>query len=492
MSHWYEKYASDLEQDGPPTERTQLGSTHGAMTTKWDEATMGQSPSPLTKRPHVNPLQCDTRTTDVFRTFVTDGGIPRHKHEAQQSMQNFIGGNTQELQVHMRKMRDFLKQLEQQVKIAMRAPHNNGSDNNRVVYDQFMHHTSLEPGKFQSLLETQYGIVLTPDERDQLFERYGRKDLMTFDLEQFLQRMVRNEASVGSWGGAQKSDFEMHPGTSPFLAEKLPSNIHGRGGHVPVQNDMEDQDSSKLRFSVKPIRDFEGTLSNVRPSELGGTSLCPHITRRKNSQRVRRCIQKSHLGVKDKYNDSALVRGYADSWVPPCGEGSWSAVPTWEGSHDRVAHHQGRNEIPSPTLRPPPTGSAMSYNASCQQHSMLNAGSIAANDMEQYPGLGDTQRTDSSARDPTGLIASKLKLRALSDQKKKSSYTPIPSVRMPSGRVTNRRSKSCATNINLLTSREMTSAALSTRRSKQPKARYDTRNELFDLTRSTMRSTQRL
>ena len=33
------------------------------------------------------------------RTFVTDGGIPRHKHEAAQSMQNFFAGNTQNLEV---------------------------------------------------------------------------------------------------------------------------------------------------------------------------------------------------------------------------------------------------------------------------------------------------------------------------------------------------------------------------------------------------------
>jgi len=420
----------------------------------------------------------------VFRTFVTDGGIPRHKHEAAQSMQNFFAGNTQNLEGHIRKLRDFLTQLEQQIKIAMRSAHTNGADNNRAVFEQFVQLTSVHPKQFQNLLQAQYGIGLSDEETDALFARYGNKNQGTIDLEQFVQRMIRNEASVGSWGGVQKTEFEMHPGTSPSLAEKLPNSVHRRGGCVPVQSAMCEQDSSKLRFADKAIHDFEGTMSNVLP--LGSTALCPSLCRRKNSQRVRRNIQKSQLGVKDKYNDSALVRGYADSWVPPCGEGAWDASPTWEGSNDRVSQFEGRTEPNSPTLMPPPTGSSLGYYEDCQgQHSMVNA---AAHASRGARGLGDTQRTDtSSVMDPTGMIASKLKLKqALADQNKKNSFTPIPSVRLPTSRINTRRSKSCATNINLLTSREV----LSTRRSQ--KGRFDTRNELFDLTRSTMRSTRRL
>merc|ERR1740130_189365 len=343
MSSWYAKYAD--EQSVPPTARSnsKFGCTSPALSTNWEQATMGQAPSPPSKRPHMNPLQCDSRTTDVFRTFVTDGGIPRHKHEAAQSMQNFFAGNTQNLEGHIRKLRDFLTQLEQQIKIAMRSAHTNGADNNRAVFEQFVQLTSVHPKQFQNLLQAQYGIGLSDEETEALFARYGNKNQGTIDLEQFVQRMIRNEASVGSWGGVQKTEFEMHPGTSPSLAEKLPNSVHRRGGCVPVQSAMCEQDSSKLRFADKAIHDFEGTMSNVLP--LGSTALCPSLCRRKNSQRVRRNIQKSQLGVKDKYNDSALVRGYADSWVPPCGEGAWDASPTWEGSNDRVSQFEGRTEL---------------------------------------------------------------------------------------------------------------------------------------------------
>jgi len=150
---------------------------------------------------------------------------------------------------------------------------------------------------------------------------------------------------------------------------------------------------------------------------------------------------------------------------------------------------------------PPPTGSSLGYYEDCQgQHSMINSAAQASRGSQQRAtagvercdagarGLGETGRTDtSSVMDPTGMIASKLKLKqALAEQNKKNSFTPIPSVRLPTSRINTRRSKSCATNINLLTSREV----LSTRRSQ--KGRFDTRNELFDLTRSTMRSTRRL
>ena len=41
------------------------------------------------------------------------------------------------VQGHIRKLRDFLTQLEQQIKIAMRSAHTNGADNNRAVFEQF-------------------------------------------------------------------------------------------------------------------------------------------------------------------------------------------------------------------------------------------------------------------------------------------------------------------------------------------------------------------
>ena len=67
MSSWYAKYAD--EQSVPPTARSnsKFGCTSPALSTNWEQATMGQAPSPPSKRPHMNPLQCDSRTTDVFR-----------------------------------------------------------------------------------------------------------------------------------------------------------------------------------------------------------------------------------------------------------------------------------------------------------------------------------------------------------------------------------------------------------------------------------------
>merc|ERR1711907_107580 len=138
------------------------------LTREWSE-TMNE-PAPATQpRPKMNPGQCDTRTTEVFRTWTTDAGMPRHKHEVGVTLLNFEGASLQDLPPHLQKFRKFLSQLEQQVKMAIRCSAGM-QDHNRVVYAQFgdchlstileadfacgaVELTSLPPNAFRALLE---------------------------------------------------------------------------------------------------------------------------------------------------------------------------------------------------------------------------------------------------------------------------------------------------------------------------------------------------
>jgi len=471
-------------------------------------------PAPATQpRPKMNPGQCDTRTTEVFRTWTTDAGMPRHKHEVGVTLLNFEGASLQDLPPHLQKFRKFLSQLEQQVKMAIRCSAGM-QDHNRVVYAQFVELTSLPPNAFRALLEAQYGIELDEEDMKLLFERYGDEELGTFDLDHIVQRMIRNEASVGNWGGKRNVESEA---LSLPLTSRLPPTLNKRAGSVPLQGGMSDEDSKKLLPFGRTMKNFDGTLCRHNSDvTLGGTALCPDLTKRPPDQRIKRIVQKSHLGANDQYNDSRLVRGYADSWVPPVGDGAWSAEPTYCGDGEKIGSRSDGNVAPlqyaygsTPEdlkninkIDPPP------YKLN--SHNMMAAQSGTApgmrfgedpHDSDSVPCTPQSFRPTTAERpgtaDPTGSVASKLKLKHMEHlNKQKDSQQPPPLV--PSIRLTTRRSapkltaRSCATSLSLLTDRmARKDQQLSTRRSKKSVHKFDTRKELFDLTQSTFRSTHR-
>jgi len=67
--------------------------------------------------------------------------------------------------------------------------------------------------------------------------------------------------------------------------------------------------------------------------------MSPEFKPRHPGQRIGRRCQSGIIGLGDQYHDSALVRGYADVWVPPQGPGSWSADPTRGGDAIKVGEN---------------------------------------------------------------------------------------------------------------------------------------------------------
>lgn len=500
MSNWYTQYQKGQERP-PAIERSP---ELVLPSSRWDVATMGPA-AQMQTRPRMNPGQCDTRVTDVFRTWTTDSGMPRHKHEVGKTMQSFSGAATQDLPSHMQKFREFLKQLEHQVKIALRGP-DRTKDMNRAVYQQFVNLTMLPPKAFSALLEAQYGIELTDDDLERLFARYGDQDMNCFDLQEFIQRMVRNEAAVGSWGGDHKAEVDIYPGISPAFSSVIPDRQNNRG--MPLQSSMSNEDSFKLARMNAPVMNPDGTMSSA--NNLGGSPLCPEFPKRPEDQRVKREIQTSILPAGETTFDSKLVRGYADSWVPPVGDGAWDVEPTAAGDGEKIGSHQGSRPIELGMGSTPDTlkniNKVEPLPYKLNSHSMISSQSatshgIRAGDYARpgtgcssRPGTGFSVRPGTGQRpgtaDPTGLVTSKLKQKHMESQKKKEIPALIPSIRISVSRGggTRRKStRSCATNLDVLTHRMEEKS----HRSKKSVHKFDPRRELFDMTSSTFRSTKR-
>ena len=143
----------------------------------------------------------------------------------------------------------------------------------------------------------------------------------------------------------------LHIGLSVDLREddmKARSSFKKRAGAVPLCNNMAWEDSMKLLSFNKEMLNFDGTWSNLNPNRLGdadnhlGVSMSPEFKPRNPMQRIGRQIQSGIMGAQDQWNDSTLVRGYADTWVPPCGDGAWSVDPTQGGDALKIGENLSR------------------------------------------------------------------------------------------------------------------------------------------------------
>jgi len=237
-----------------------------------------------------------------------------------------------------------MEQLERRIQLDIRNPSGNkrSVDHNRDLYNRYKQMVSLTKPLFHSLVHNEFGIRWTAEEIDELFLRFGRDtpEGRQLNLEHHIARIIRNEASVGSWSGAEMQPMGLHMGLSVDLRQDdmlTRSSFKKRAGAVPLCDNMVWEDSMKLLSYNKEMLNYDGTVSNLNPNRLGdadnhlGVAMSPAFKPRNPMQRVSRQIQKGIMGAQDQWNDSTLVRGYADTWVPPCGRGSWSVEPTQGG-----------------------------------------------------------------------------------------------------------------------------------------------------------------
>jgi len=187
----------------------------------------------------------------------------------------------------------------------------------------------VRPTEFQALAASQFGIQFTAEENNQVFQQYGKKSSegVLLDLESYIARVVRNELSLD---------------INPELDKR--DSFKRRSGSLPLQYSMHQQDSKKLLTFNKAMTNFDGTRANLDPSKLGypvalNAAMSPEFKPRHPGQRIGRRCQSGIIGLGDQYHDSALVRGYADVWVPPQGPGSWSADPTRGGDAIKVGEN---------------------------------------------------------------------------------------------------------------------------------------------------------
>lgn len=158
----------------------------------------------------------------------------------------------------------------------------------------------------------------------------------------------------------------LHMGISVDFRNDAPTCFKRRGGSVPLQSAMIKEDSKKLLTFGKEMENYDGSISNLNPNHLGmpdnggNVTLSPQFRHRHPAQRIGRRCQAGIMGANDQYNDSALVRGYTDQWVPPVGEGAWGVEPTHGGDAMKVGENirrppsigshfgQGQNENMNP------------------------------------------------------------------------------------------------------------------------------------------------
>ena len=234
---------------------------------------------------------------------------------------------------------------------------------------------------FHDLMTREFGIKLTQIETAEIFKRFGKETPVGYmlNVDHYISRMIRNEASVGNWSGVDKQPVGLHLGVSVDLREddmKARSSFKKRAGGVPLCVTLAWEDSKKLLSFNREMVNFDGTISNLNPNRLGdadnhlGVALCPEFKPRHPMQRIGRACQPSHMGANDQWNDSTLVRGYADVWVPPCGPGAWDVEPTHGGDAFKIGETPSRPGTKVSRGRTPPGEETASKRVFAMERSM--------------------------------------------------------------------------------------------------------------------------
>jgi len=324
----------------------------GPKTPSLDE--LGMPSARITRR---DPLENDNNTTTVFRTWTTPSGIPRHSKENGRTALSLNRASSADLQSFQVKFKQFLQQLERRVQLELRSCPNRSPNHNRDVYQKFLRMVRVGNTEFQNLMVREFGISLSSAENQEIFKRFGKNtpEGVLLNIENHLSRIIRNEAAVGVWGGAEAQPMGVHMGLSIEFREDSPTSFKRRSGSIPLQPQMGHEDSRKLLTFNKTMTNYDGTLSNFNPNKLGdpgslGVALSPEFKPRHPAQRLGRRCQPGIMGQNDKYNDSAMVRGYTDQWVVPCGDGAWSVDPNRGGNAIKVGENmQGPKTIRAPS-----------------------------------------------------------------------------------------------------------------------------------------------